>query len=58
MLLKLTLKTKKITIQGQGKTLEMDVKNPEHFKVVKVGDQIDALITESIAISVTGAKKK
>lgn len=36
----------------------MDVKNPEHFKVVKVGDQIDALITESIAISVTGAKKK
>ena len=49
---------KTITIQGQDKTLEMDVKNPEHFKVVKVGDQIDALITESIAISVRGAKKK
>jgi hypothetical protein len=42
----------------QGKTFDMDVKNPEHFKVVKVGDQIDALITESIAISVTGAEKK
>lgn len=49
---------KTITIQGQGKTFDMDVKNPEHFKVVKVGDQIDALITESIAISVTGAEKK
>ena len=49
---------KTITIQGKGKTLDMDVKNPEHFKVVKVGDQIDALITESIAISVTGAEKK
>ena len=49
---------KTITIQGQDKTLDMDVKNPEHFKVVKVGDQIDALITESIAISVTGAEKK
>ena len=49
---------KTITIQGKEKTLEMDVKNPEHFKVVKVGDQIDALITESIAISVTGAEKK
>jgi Cu/Ag efflux protein CusF len=51
-------KNKTITIQGQDKTLKMDVKNPDHFKVVKVGDQIDALITESIAISVTGAKKK
>lgn len=49
---------KTITIQGQDKTMEMDVKNPEHFKVVKVGDQIDAMITESIAISVTGAEKK
>ena len=41
-----------ITIQGQGKTFDMKIKNPEHFKVVKVGDKIDALITESIAISV------
>jgi len=49
---------KTITIQGEETTLEMDVKNPEHFKVVKAGDQIDALITESIAISVTGAEKK
>ena len=49
---------KTITIEGQGKTFNMDVKNPEHFKVVKVGDQIDAIITEAIAISVTGAEKK
>lgn len=48
---------KKITIQGKNKTLDLDIKNPEHFKVIKVGDQIDALITEAIAMSVTGAEK-
>ncbi len=55
---KVDSENKTITIQGKNKTLVMDVKNPAHFKVVKVGDQIDALITESIAISVTGAEKK
>ena len=49
---------KTITIQGKDSTLELNVKNPEHFKVVKVGDQIDALFTESIAIGVTAAEKK
>ena len=55
---KVDSENKTITIQGKNKTLTMDVKNPAHFKVVKVGDQIDALITEAIAISVTGAEKK
>jgi Cu/Ag efflux protein CusF len=49
---------KTITIQGKDNTLELNVENPEHFKVVKVGDKIDALFTESIAISVAGSKKK
>jgi regulator of extracellular matrix RemA (YlzA/DUF370 family) len=49
---------KTITIQGKDNTLELNVENPEHFKVVKVGDHIDALFIESIAISVTGAEKK
>ena len=49
---------KTITIQGKDNTVELNVKNPEHFKVVKVGDQIDALFTESIAISVSGPEKK
>ena len=55
---KVDIENKKITIQGKNKTLDLDIKNPEHFKVVKVGDQIDALLTEAIAISVTGAEKK
>ena len=54
---KIDSENKKITIQGQTKTYTLDVENPEHFKVVKVGDQIDAMITESVAISVTEAKK-
>lgn len=49
---------KTITIQGKDNTLELNVKNPEHFKVVKVGDHIDAQFTETIAISVTAAEKK
>lgn len=49
---------KTITVQGKDNTLELNVKNPEHFKVVKAGDQIDALFTESIAISVTGSEEK
>jgi len=55
---KVDLGDKTITIQGKDNTLELNVENPEHFKVVKVGDQIDGLLTESIAISVTGAEKK
>jgi hypothetical protein len=34
------------------------VKNPEHFKVVKVGDQVEANYVESVAISVQPMGKK
>jgi|GEM_PF-1996690 len=55
--IKVDPENKKITIKGEAKTYTLDVENPEHFKVVKEGDQIDAMITESVAISVTDAKK-
>jgi hypothetical protein len=35
----------------------LDVMNPDQFKVVKVGDQIEVTYTEAIALSVEPASK-
>jgi hypothetical protein len=49
---------KTITVKGpKGNIVELDVKNPDHFKVVKKGDQIEAHYVEAVALSVEPAKK-
>lgn len=49
---------KTITVKGpKGNIVELDVKNPDHFKVVKKGDQIEANYVEAVALSVEPAKK-
>lgn len=46
-----------ITLRGpRGNIVDLHVKNPEHFKVVKVGDQVDVTYTEAMALSVEPAK--
>lgn len=48
-----------ITLRGpKGNVVELDVQNPDHFKVVKVGDQVEADYVESVAISVQPVAKK
>ncbi|HEX5698358.1 MAG TPA: hypothetical protein VLR44_09475 [Rhodoferax sp.] len=48
-----------ITVKGpRGKVVDLKVKNPEHFKVVKKGDQIEAVYTEALALSIEPAPKK
>jgi hypothetical protein len=48
---------KTITVKGpKGNIVELDVKNPDHFKVVKKGDQIEANYVEAVALSVQPAK--
>ena len=48
-----------ITVRGpNGHLVDLKVKNPEHFKAVKVGDQIQAVYVEAMAIAVTPAPKK
>ncbi|HEX6733285.1 MAG TPA: hypothetical protein VF096_00615 [Azonexus sp.] len=48
-----------ITLRApDGKVVELDVKNPEHFKAVKVGDQVEANYLESVAIAVLPANGK
>lgn len=42
-----------ITLRGpERNVIELDVRNPEHFDVVKVGDQVEARFVESVAIAV------
>ena len=52
-------KSKTIDLKGpRGNTVTLDVQNPEHFKVVKVGDEVLVTYTEAVAVSVEAAKKK
>jgi len=47
-----------ITVKGpKGNVVQLQVHNPDHFKVVKKGDQIEAVYTEAVAISVEPAPK-
>ncbi len=48
-----------ITVKGpRGNVKDLMVQNPDQFKVVKVGDQIEAVYVEALAISVEPAPKK
>ena len=50
---------KTITLKGpRGNVVTLDVQNPDHFKVVKVGDEVEVVYTEAVAISVEPAPKK
>ena len=52
-------KAKTITLKGpRGNVVTLDVQNPDHFKVVKVGDEVQVVYTEAVAISVEPAPKK
>jgi hypothetical protein len=47
-----------ISLKGpKGNVVDLKVQNPDHFKVVKKGDQVDAVYTEALAIAVTPATK-
>ena len=47
-----------ITLKGpRGKEVTLNVKNPDQFKVVKKGDQVEVTYTEALALSVEPAPK-
>ncbi|MEN9944660.1 MAG: hypothetical protein RLY18_618 [Pseudomonadota bacterium] len=46
-----------ITLRGATRTLDLKVKDPKVLKGVKVGTQVEATVTEIIAIEVTAPKK-
>jgi len=50
-------KAKTVSLKGpRGNTVTLDVRNPEHFKVMKVGDEVQVTYTEAVAFSVAPAK--
>jgi hypothetical protein len=52
-------KAKTISLKGpRGNTVDINVQNPDQFKVVKVGDEVKVTYTEAVAISVEPAPKK
>jgi hypothetical protein len=45
-----------ISLKGpNGNVMDLKVRNPDHFKVVKKGDQVEATYSQAIAIAVTPA---
>lgn len=46
-----------VTVKGPERTVDLKVRNPEQFKLIAVGDQIEATYTEAVAVAVTPAAK-
>lgn len=46
-----------LTLRGATRTLDLKVKDPKILKGVKVGTQVEATVTEIIAVEVTAPKK-
>ena len=46
-----------VTLRGPKQVVDLKVQDPEQFKLIKVGDQIQAVYTEAVALVVEPAKK-
>jgi hypothetical protein len=51
-------KTQTVTLKGPKQMVDLKIPDKGQFKLVKVGDQIQAVYTEALAIGVEPAKKK
>ena len=51
----LNAETQLVTLKGPQRTVELKVRDPEQFKLIKKGDQVQATYTEAMAIAVTPA---
>jgi hypothetical protein len=48
--------TQTITVEGPQRTVELTLQDPEQFKLVEVGDQIEATYTQALAVQVQKAE--
>lgn len=46
-----------VTLRGAENTVDLLVKDPAQLKEIKVGDQVEAVYVEAVALQVTGANK-
>ena len=51
-------KTQTVTLKGPKQTVDLKIPDKGQFKLVKVGDQIQAVYAEALAVGVEPAKKK
>lgn len=51
-------KAQTITLRGPKRTLELAVKDPAMLQKVKVGDQVEGVYVEAVAMTVSTDKKK
>jgi Cu/Ag efflux protein CusF len=50
--------TQTVTLKGPKQTVDLKIADPEQFKLIKVGDQVEANYTEALAIAVVAAPAK
>lgn len=50
--------TQTVTLRGPQRTADLKVRDPEQFKLISKGDQIEATYTEAVAVAVKPAAKK
>jgi hypothetical protein len=55
--MKVDAATQTVTVKGPERTVDLKVRDPEQFKLIAVGDQIQATYTEALAVAVTPAAK-
>jgi hypothetical protein len=46
-----------VTLKGPKRTVELPVKDPEQFKLISKGDQVEATYTQALAVALEPAKK-
>ena len=51
-------KTGMVSLHGPKQTVDLHVEDPEVLKQIKVGDQVEAVYTQALALSVTAATAK
>jgi hypothetical protein len=53
----LDAKKQTVRLRGPQRTVDLKVRDPNQFKLIKVGDQVEATFTEAVALSVEPAPK-
>jgi hypothetical protein len=53
----LDAKKQTVRLRGPQRMVDLKVKDPNQFKLIKVGDQVEATFTEAVALSVEPAPK-
>lgn len=50
------LNAKTVTLRGPKRTIDLPIKDPAQLKEIKVGNQVEAVFTETVILEVTAAK--